>query len=52
MPPFEGYRCEHITDWITVKVCWQLAIDPSEEAALAGNAARCPNAPVTVTLAR
>ncbi|MFC9529043.1 HNH endonuclease family protein [Streptomyces sp. NPDC056975] len=52
MPPFDGDRCAYITDWITVKVRWQLAIDPSEEAALAENAARCPNAPVTVTLAR
>ncbi|MFB6674320.1 HNH endonuclease family protein [Streptomyces sp. NPDC056390] len=52
MPPFDGDRCEYVTDWVTVKVRWQLAIDPSEEAALAENAARCPNAPVTVTLAR
>jgi hypothetical protein len=52
MPPFEGDRCEYITDWITVKVRWQLAVDPSEEAALAENAARCPNSPVMVTLAR
>ncbi|WP_330279050.1 HNH endonuclease family protein [Streptomyces sp. NBC_00569] len=52
MPPFDGDRCEYITDWITVKVRWQLAIDSSEEAALAENAAPCPNAPVTVTLAR
>ncbi|WP_406110332.1 HNH endonuclease family protein [Streptomyces sp. NBC_01003] len=46
MPPFEGDRCDHIADWIAVKVRWQLAIDPSEEAALAENATRCPNAPV------
>ncbi|MFE4674239.1 HNH endonuclease family protein [Streptomyces sp. NPDC056723] len=52
MPPFEGDRCEYIADWITVKVRWQLAIDPSEEAALAENATRCPDSPVKVTLAR
>ncbi|MFF1569215.1 HNH endonuclease family protein [Streptomyces sp. NPDC058293] len=52
MPPFEGDRCAYIADWIAVKVRWQLAIDPSEEAALAENATRCPNAPVKVTLAR
>ncbi|WP_199842031.1 hypothetical protein [Streptomyces sp. CB01635] len=52
MPPLDGDWCEYITDWITVKVRWQLAIDPPEEAALAENSARCPNAPVTVTLAR
>ncbi|MGX1673216.1 HNH endonuclease family protein [Streptomyces sp. NPDC055400] len=51
MPPFEGDRCAYITDWIAVKVRWQLAIDPSEEVALAENATRCPNAPVKVTLA-
>ncbi|WP_405634355.1 HNH endonuclease family protein [Streptomyces sp. NBC_00056] len=52
MPPAEGDRCEYVRDWIVVKVRWQLAIDPSEEAALTENAARCPNAPVKVTLAR
>ncbi|WP_223280743.1 HNH endonuclease family protein [Streptomyces antnestii] len=52
MPPFAGDRCEYITDWIAVKVRWQLTIDPSEESALSENAATCPNAPVKVTLAR
>ncbi|MFG3371236.1 HNH endonuclease family protein [Streptomyces sp. NPDC048156] len=48
---FEGDRCEYIADWIAVKVRWQLAVDPSEEAAPAENATRCPNAPVKVTFA-
>ncbi|MFE5112901.1 HNH endonuclease family protein [Streptomyces sp. NPDC056663] len=52
MPPFEGDRCDYVADWIAVKVRWQLAIDPSEEATLAENATRCPDSPVKVTLAR
>ncbi|MGB8941738.1 MAG: hypothetical protein WCD21_16100 [Streptomyces sp.] len=34
--------------WWNVK----LAIDPSEEAALAENSTRCPNTPIRVQLAR
>ncbi|WP_258054640.1 HNH endonuclease family protein [Streptomyces sp. Ru71] len=52
LPPAEGYRCQYVTDWIADKLRWSLSIDPSEEAALAENLSRCPNAPITVTLAR
>jgi len=34
------------------KTCCQLAVDPSEEAALSEILSRCPGEPVTVTLAR
>ncbi|WP_209446035.1 HNH endonuclease [Streptomyces sp. MZ04] len=52
MPPAEGDRCAYVTHWVAVKTRWKLAIDPSEEAALAENATRCPNVPIKVQLAR
>ncbi|MFC9654126.1 MULTISPECIES: HNH endonuclease family protein [unclassified Streptomyces] len=52
MPPAEGNRCEYVTQWVAIKTRWKLAIDPSEEAALAENATRCPNVPIKVQLAR
>ncbi|MEV6758434.1 HNH endonuclease family protein [Streptomyces sp. NPDC051214] len=52
MPPAEGNRCEYVSQWIAVKTRWKLTIDPSEEAALAENATRCPNTPIKVQLAR
>ncbi|GAA3084809.1 hypothetical protein ACFQ0X_00980 [Streptomyces rectiviolaceus] len=52
MPPAEGGRCAYATHRVAVKTRWQLAIDPSEEAALAENATRCPNVPIKVQLAR
>ncbi|MFF1714658.1 HNH endonuclease family protein [Streptomyces sp. NPDC058268] len=52
MPPAEGNRCEYVAQWVAIKTRWKLAIDPSEEAALAENSTRCPNMPITVQLAR
>ncbi|MEV0982524.1 HNH endonuclease family protein [Streptomyces sp. NPDC049915] len=52
LPPAEGYRCKYVADWVADKMRWGLSIDPSEESALSENLSRCPNAPVTVTLAR
>jgi hypothetical protein len=52
MPPADGNRCEYVSQWVAIKTRWKLAIDPSEEAALAENATRCPNLPVKVRLAR
>ncbi|MEV8021903.1 hypothetical protein AB0O76_37400 [Streptomyces sp. NPDC086554] len=40
------------TQGVAIKTRWKLAIDPSEEAALAENATRCPNVPIKVQLAR
>lgn len=52
MPPAEGSRCDYVAKWVAIKTRWKLANDPSEEAALAENATRCPNTPVTVRIAR
>ncbi|MFS8202573.1 HNH endonuclease family protein [Streptomyces sp. CWNU-52B] len=52
LPTFEGYRCQYVTDWVADKTRYRLAVDPSEEAALSETLSRCPNEPITVTLAR
>jgi hypothetical protein len=52
LPPAQGYRCQYVTDWIADKTRWDLSIDATEEAALAGELSRCPNASITVTTAR
>ncbi|MGB8943567.1 MAG: HNH endonuclease family protein [Streptomyces sp.] len=52
MPPAEGNRCEYVAQWVAIKTRWKLAIDSSEEAALAENSTRCPNTPIRVQLAR
>ncbi|MER5561184.1 HNH endonuclease family protein [Streptomyces sp. NPDC002506] len=52
MPPFAGDTCEYVTDWIAIKVRWQLSIDPTEQGALDAKSADCPNTPLRVTLAR
>jgi hypothetical protein len=35
-----GSRCQYVTDWIADKTRYQLAIDPTEEAALSENLTR------------
>ncbi|MFJ4836214.1 HNH endonuclease family protein [Streptomyces sp. NPDC088747] len=52
VPPYEGYRCRYVSDWVADKTRYRLAVDPSEEAALSEMLTRCPNEPITVTLAR
>ncbi|WP_185091794.1 hypothetical protein [Streptomyces sp. PanSC9] len=52
LPPAPGYRCQYATDWVADKMRWDLSIDTAEQSALTDILATCPNAPVTVTLAR
>ncbi|MFF9158270.1 HNH endonuclease family protein [Streptomyces sp. NPDC014846] len=52
LPPATGYRCQYATDWVADKARWGLSIDSAEQAALTDLLAGCPNALVTVTLAR
>ena len=52
LPTFEGYRCQYVTDWVADKTRYGLSVDVSEEVALSQTLSRCPNEPVTVTLAR
>jgi hypothetical protein len=41
-----------VTDWFADKSRYRLSVDPIEEAALSEALSRCPNEPITVTLAR
>ena len=50
--PTAGYRCQYVTDWVADKTRYRLSVDASEEAALSETLSRCPNEPITVTLAR
>ncbi|MGW3312100.1 HNH endonuclease family protein [Streptomyces sp. NPDC001073] len=51
LPPYAGYRCQYVTDWIADKTRWGLSIDPAERDALTQQLSDCPDQPVTVTLA-
>ncbi|TVZ90504.1 HNH endonuclease family protein [Streptomyces sp. BK340] len=51
LPPYAGYRCTYLTNWVADKTRYQLTIDPGEQTALAEGLARCPDQPITVTLA-
>ncbi|MFF0033343.1 HNH endonuclease family protein [Streptomyces avermitilis] len=52
LPPLAAYRCQYVSDWVADKTRYQLAVDPTEEAALAESLSRCPNEPITVPFAR
>ncbi|MGI3198742.1 hypothetical protein ACRJ4B_38255 [Streptomyces sp. GTA36] len=52
LPPFEGYRCQYVTDWVADKTRYQLAIDSAEEAVLSEALTHCPDVLNEVTLAR
>ncbi|MGW2938313.1 hypothetical protein ACWDA7_42540 [Streptomyces sp. NPDC001156] len=43
--PFPGYRCQYVTDWVADRTRCGLAFEPAEILT------RCPDVPVTVTLA-
>nr|WP_257033857.1 HNH endonuclease family protein [Streptomyces sp. Ag109_G2-15] len=51
LPPYAGYWCTYLTNWVADKTRYQLTIDPKEQTALAEGLARCPDQPITVTLA-
>ncbi|MGW1807200.1 HNH endonuclease family protein [Streptomyces sp. NPDC002078] len=52
LPSAGGYRCQYVTDWIADKTRWGLSVDAAEQAALSDVLSRCPDVPITVTLAR
>ncbi|MEH0588720.1 HNH endonuclease family protein [Streptomyces sp. B21-106] len=52
LPPYAGYWCHYVSDWVADKTRYRLTIDPAEQTALAQRLAECPDQPITVTLAR
>jgi hypothetical protein len=51
LPPSAGALCPYLSDWIAVKVRWQLSIDVREHAALLAEIQSCPSATMPVVLA-
>ncbi|MGW2826410.1 HNH endonuclease family protein [Streptomyces sp. NPDC001443] len=52
LPPYAGYWCQYVTDWVADKTRYRLTVDPAEQSALAERLAACPDQSITVTLAR
>jgi hypothetical protein len=48
MPPAQAAHCRYLTEWVTVKSRWELAVDRAEQEALVKEAASCLNVPVRV----
>lgn len=51
LPPYAGYWCRYVTDWVADKTRWGLSVDTTERDALTQQLASCPDEPITVTLA-
>ncbi|MEU8952334.1 HNH endonuclease family protein [Streptomyces sp. NPDC048489] len=52
IPPYAGYRCQCLTDWVADKTRYRLTIDPTEHTALIRGLAVCPDQMIIVILAR
>ncbi|SOD66936.1 Protein of unknown function [Streptomyces zhaozhouensis] len=52
LPPADSATCRYVTDWVTIKTRWDLAIDNTELTAINETAAGCEDQAVTVELAR
>jgi hypothetical protein len=48
-PPMAGAQCAFASDWVVVKVAWNLSADPAEVAALRRMLATCPGGRLTPT---
>ncbi|MFC4034689.1 HNH endonuclease family protein [Streptomyces polygonati] len=49
MPPSPDATCRYTADWISVKLTWQLTIDPAEHDTLTRLADSCPDQDITYT---
>ncbi|CAG6397592.1 HNH endonuclease family protein [Streptomyces cocklensis] len=49
MPPAPDATCRYTADWISVKLTWDLTIDPAERDALDRLASACPDQDITYT---
>jgi hypothetical protein len=49
LPPLESVRCQYVADWMSVKLTWDLSIDPAERDALTRIADGCPDEPIDYT---
>lgn len=52
VPPYKPYDCTYLADWVAMKARWGLSVDPAEQAAIADQAAACPDMQITGVRAR
>jgi len=50
LPPYAPSHCAYLTDWVTVKTEYDLAVDEREQAELTRLGAQCPNVPVPASV--
>ena len=50
LPPRTSFRCTYATEWVVIKVRWQLNVDDAERAALIHILSACPEPTVTVAI--
>jgi hypothetical protein len=49
LPPDTSVTCRYLAYWTSVKLTWDLTVDPAEQQRLTDLAAACPNDPLTYT---
>ncbi|MFI6245170.1 HNH endonuclease family protein [Streptomyces sp. NPDC051016] len=52
LPPYAGFWCTYVTNWVADKTRYRLGVDPAERVALTERLDACPDQPITVTLVR
>lgn len=50
LPPLASFRCTYVTDWVVIKVRWQLRVDALERAAIKRVLTACPAPIVSVAV--
>lgn len=48
LPPFAGFRCTYLENWVLVKYRWSLAADSRELSVLNNDLANCPDVQLTL----
>lgn len=51
VPPEEDFHCRYVSDWVAVKVRWDLAVDAAEREAIEAVLADCPTQELVVASA-
>lgn len=49
MPTNKAYACEYLTNWISIKLRWNLSVDKNEKAFIAANLKPCKSTKFSIT---
>ena len=49
LPTNKAYICEYLTNWVSIKVRWNLSVDAKEKSSIAKNLKSCKNTSFSVT---